>query len=66
MKWAIHVARRGQKENSYRILFAKPHGMRLLARVDGKIILDGISEKQDMAVWTTFIEREAETNTGLV
>jgi hypothetical protein len=34
MKWAGHVVRMGQKKNSYRILFAKPDGMRLLARVE--------------------------------
>jgi hypothetical protein len=56
----------GQKKNKCRILFAKPNGMRLLARVDGKIILDRISEKQDMAVWTKLIQRGAETSTGLM
>jgi ADP-dependent phosphofructokinase/glucokinase len=49
----------GTEENSNRILFAKPNRMRLLARVDVKIILDRISEKQDMAVWTTFLQRGA-------
>ena len=32
--------------------------MSLLARVDGKIILDRVSEKRDMAIWTTLIQRE--------
>jgi hypothetical protein len=59
MQRAGHVARMGQKKNSYRILFAKPNRMRLLARVDVKIILNRISEKQDVAVWTTFLQRGA-------
>lgn len=66
MKWAGHAVRMGQKKNNYRILFAKPNGMRLLARVDGKIILNRMSEKRDMAVWTTLIAREAENRTGLM
>jgi hypothetical protein len=32
MKWAGHVARMGEKTNSYRLLVGKPEGKRLLGR----------------------------------
>jgi hypothetical protein len=32
MKWAGHVARRGEKRNSYRLLVGKPEGKRPLGR----------------------------------
>jgi hypothetical protein len=49
----------GTEKKGNIILFAKPNRLRLLARVDVKIILDRISEKQNMAVWTTFLQRGA-------
>jgi hypothetical protein len=36
MKWAGHVARRGEKWNSYRILMRKPGGKRPLGRLRRK------------------------------
>jgi hypothetical protein len=33
MRWAGHVARMGEKRNSYRILVGKPEGKRPLGRV---------------------------------
>jgi hypothetical protein len=32
MRWAGHVARMGEKSNTYRILVGKPEGKRLLRR----------------------------------
>jgi hypothetical protein len=32
MRWAGHVARRGEKSNAYRILVGKPEGKRPLGR----------------------------------
>jgi hypothetical protein len=32
MKWAGHVARRGEKRNAYRLLVGKPEGKRPLGR----------------------------------
>jgi hypothetical protein len=32
MRWAGHVARMGEKRNSYRLLVGKPEGKRLLGR----------------------------------
>jgi hypothetical protein len=32
MRWARHVARRGEKRNAYRILVGKPEGKRPLGR----------------------------------
>jgi hypothetical protein len=32
MRWAGHVARRGEKRNAYRILVGKPEGTRPLGR----------------------------------
>jgi hypothetical protein len=32
MRWAVHVARMGEKRNSYRLLVGKPEGKRPLGR----------------------------------
>jgi hypothetical protein len=32
MRWALHVARMGEKRNAYRILFGKPEEKRSLGR----------------------------------
>jgi hypothetical protein len=32
MRWAGHVARKGEKRKEYRLLVGKPHGKRLLGR----------------------------------
>jgi hypothetical protein len=34
MRWAGHVARMGEKRNTYRILVGKPEGKRPLGRLD--------------------------------
>jgi hypothetical protein len=41
MRWAGHVARRGEGRGAYRILVGRPEGRRTLGRpgVDGKIVL---------------------------
>jgi hypothetical protein len=32
MRWAVHVARKGEKRNAYRLLVGKPEGRRPLGR----------------------------------
>jgi hypothetical protein len=34
MRWAEHVARKGEKRNAYRLLVGKPEGKRPLGRLD--------------------------------
>jgi hypothetical protein len=36
MRWAVHVARMGEKRNAYRILVAKPEGKRPLEKLRRK------------------------------
>ena len=50
VRWAVHVARMGERRGVHRVLVGKPEGKRPLRDpgVDGKIIL----RKWDMGVWT--------------
>jgi hypothetical protein len=48
MRWAGHVARKGEKRNSYRLLVGKPEGNRPL----GRPILGWILERWDEAMLT--------------
>jgi hypothetical protein len=52
MRWAGHVARRGEKRNPYRILVGKPDGKRPLGVW---IILKWGLERQNRVVWTGLI-----------
>jgi hypothetical protein len=47
LRWAGHVARRGERRGAYRALLGKPEGRRPLGRpgVDGRIILKWIFER---------------------
>jgi hypothetical protein len=69
MRWASHVARRGEKRNAYRLLMGKPDGKRPLGRprlrwVDnirmdlGEVgwgDVDWIGLAQDRNRWRTFV-----------
>jgi hypothetical protein len=50
MRWAGHVARMGEKRNTYRILVRKPEGTRSLG-----IILSGILERWDGVMRTGLV-----------
>jgi hypothetical protein len=54
MRWAVHVARMGEKRVVYRVLVGKPderyHWGDLV--VDGWIILGRISRRWDVGIWT--------------
>jgi hypothetical protein len=54
MRWAGHVARMGEKRNTYRLLVGKPEGKRPLGRprLGGWIILGWILEMWDGVMWT--------------
>ena len=54
IRWAMHVARMGEKRSVYRILVWKPEGTRPLGRPKGgwDIVLRWIFRKWDVGVWT--------------
>ena len=54
MRWAGHVARKGEDRGLHRVLVGKPEGKRPLGRPrrDGRIILGWIFGKWDVGVWT--------------
>jgi len=54
MRWAGHVARKGEERGAYRVLVGKPEGRRPLGYldVDGWIILGWICRKWDVSIWT--------------
>jgi hypothetical protein len=58
MRWAGHVARMGEKRNSYRLLVGKPERKRPLGRprrgwVD--IIRTDLAERWDGVMWTGLV-----------
>jgi len=57
MRWVGHVARMGMMRNAYRVLVRKPEGKRLdrSCRLDERIILKFILNKQDIRAWTELI-----------
>ena len=48
MRWAVYVARMGERRGVCRLLVGKPEGKRPL----GRPRLDGIFRKWDVGVWT--------------
>ena len=54
MRWAVYVARMGERRGVCRLLVGKPEGKRPLGRprLDGRIILRWIFRKWDVGVWT--------------
>jgi len=54
MRWAGHVTRMGEESGVYRVLVGKPEGRNLWGDlgVDGWIILEWISRKWDVGIWT--------------
>ena len=54
MRWAGHVARMGEETGVYRVLVGKPEGRNYWGDlgVDGRIILEWISRRWDVCIWT--------------
>jgi len=54
MRWAGHVARMGEERGVYRVLVGKPEGRRSMGRPRRRwgIILEGISRRWDVCIWT--------------
>jgi hypothetical protein len=54
IRWAVHVERKEEWRNVYRVLVGKPEGKRPLGDpdVDERIILRWIFRKWDVGVWT--------------
>ena len=54
MRWDGHVARMGEERGVYRVLVGKPEGRDHWGDldVDGWIILEWISRKWDVGIWT--------------
>ena len=66
MRWAGHVARMGEERGVYRVLVGKPEGRnhwRDLG-VDGRIILERISRRWDVGIWTELGWPRIETGGG--
>jgi hypothetical protein len=69
MRWAGHVARKGEKMNAYRILVGKPQGKKPLGRPRGTLVsnikidlrkigwdgMDWIDLAQDRDQWSTLV-----------
>jgi hypothetical protein len=57
MRWAGHVVRIGVRRNAYRVLVRKPDGKRpdRSCRLDERITMKLISNKQDLRSWTELI-----------
>jgi hypothetical protein len=55
MRWAVQVARMGEKRNAYRLLVGKPEGKRPLGRPRRRIILGWILERWDEVMWTGLV-----------
>jgi len=54
MRWAGHVARVGEERGLYRVLVGKPEGKNHWGDlgVDGRIILERISRRWNVDIWT--------------
>jgi len=54
MRWAGHVAHMGEERGVYRVLVGKPGGRNHWGDlgVDGRIILERISRRWDVCIWT--------------
>ena len=65
-RWAMHVARIGERTGAYRTLVGKSDGRDHLkdSRVDGRIILIRIFRKWDVGVWTGLIRLRSGTGGG--
>ena len=63
MRWAGHVAHIGEERGVYRVLVGKPEGRRPLG-VNGWIILERISRRWDVCIWTGLGWPKLETGGG--
>jgi len=54
MRWAGPVARMGEERGVYRVLQGKPEGRNHWGDlgIDGRIILERISRRWDVCIWT--------------
>ena len=54
MRWVGHVARMGEESGVYRVLVGKPEGRNHWGDlgIDGRIILERISRRWDVGIWT--------------
>ena len=66
MRWAGHVVRMGEEWEFYRVLVGKPEGRRHWGDlgVDGLIILERISRRWDVCIWTGLGWPRIETGGG--
>ena len=66
MRWAGHVARMGEERGVYRVLVGKPEGRRPLGRPRRRwgIILERISRRWDVGIWTELGWPRIETGVG--
>jgi hypothetical protein len=70
MRWAVYLARTGEKRNAYRLLVGKPEGKRPLGRprrtwVDD-IRMDLLQMRWDEMVWTGLVWLRIETGGKLL
>ena len=66
MRWAGHVACMGEERVVYRVLVGKPEGRNHSGDlgVDGRIILERISSRWDVCIWTGLGWPRIETGGG--
>jgi len=66
MRWAGYVARMGEERGVYRVLVGKPEGRNQWGDlgVDGWIILEWISKRWDVGIWTGLGWPRIETGGG--
>ena len=66
MRWAGHVARMGEERGVYKFLEGKPDGRNQGGDlgVDGRIILERISRRWDVGIWTGLGWPRIETGGG--
>jgi hypothetical protein len=68
LRWAGHVAPKGERRGAYRALVGKPEGRNHLEEegVDGRILLKWIFDRLDGGTWTGSIWLRTGTRNGLL
>ena len=65
MRWAGHVARKGEERGAYRVLVGKPDGKRPLGRPRRRLVDNiRISRRWDVGMWTGLGWPRIETVSG--